>query len=57
MVVCAIEANEETLIDVTATSILDRRAVLKGIQGMSAEESGKLLDELIILDQSVSSSF
>jgi hypothetical protein len=52
-----IKADKETLIDIAATSILDRQAVLKGIQGMSAEERGKLLDELIMSDQSTSSSF
>ena len=30
---------------------LDKRAVLKGILGMSAEERTQLLDELILTDQ------
>jgi hypothetical protein len=34
---------------------LDRRAVLKGIQGMNMEERTQLLDELLISDQPSSS--
>jgi hypothetical protein len=52
-----VNADEETLIDVTTASTPDRQAVLKGIQGMSAEERGKLLDELIMTEQTVPSSF
>jgi hypothetical protein len=51
-----IEANEETIVEVAATSVPDRRAVLKGIQGMSQEERSTLLDELIMTDQPTSSS-
>jgi hypothetical protein len=39
----------------TATSSLDRKAVLKGIQVMSMEERTQLLDELIMSDQPSSS--
>jgi hypothetical protein len=53
-----IEADEETVVEVAATtSIPDRKAVLKGIQGMSQEERSTLLDELIMMDQPTSSSF
>jgi hypothetical protein len=52
-----IEADEETVVEVAATSVLDRTAMLKGIQGMSQEERSTLLDELIMTDQPVSSSF
>jgi hypothetical protein len=52
-----IEADEETVVEVAATSVPDRRAVLKGIQGMSQEERSTLLNELIMTDQPASSSF
>jgi hypothetical protein len=52
-----VNADEETLIDITTVSTLDRQAVLKGIQGMNAEERGKLLDELIMTEQTAPSSF
>jgi hypothetical protein len=52
-----INVDEETLIDIAAVSVPDRQAVLKGIQGMNAEERGKLLDELIMTEQTIPSSF
>jgi hypothetical protein len=52
-----IDADEETLIDVATISVPNRQAVLKGIQGMNAEERGKLLDELIMTEQLEQSSF
>jgi hypothetical protein len=52
-----IDADKETLIDVANVSTPNRRAVLEGIQGMSMEERGKLLDELIMTEQNTSSSF
>jgi hypothetical protein len=39
----------------TSTSSLDRKAVLKGIQGMSMDKRTQLLDELIMSDQPSSS--
>jgi hypothetical protein len=52
------EADEETVVEVAATaSVPDRKAVLKGIQGMSMEERSMLLDELIMTDQPTSPSF
>jgi hypothetical protein len=54
----AIEADEETVVEIaTTTSVPDRKAVLKGIQGMSQEERSTLLDELIMTDQPMSPSF
>jgi hypothetical protein len=52
-----IDADEETLIDVATVLTPNRQAVLKGIQGMNAEERGKLLDELIMTEQTEQSSF
>jgi hypothetical protein len=52
-----IEADEETIVEIATTSVPDRKAVLKGIQGMSQEERSMLLDELIMTDQPTSSSF
>jgi hypothetical protein len=52
-----IDADEETVVDVATISIPNRQAVLKGIQGMSAEERGKLLDELILTEQTEQPSF
>jgi hypothetical protein len=53
-----IKADEETVVEVaTATLVPDRKAVLRGIQGMSMEERSTLLDELIMMDQSMSPSF
>ena len=40
----------------TVATTLDKKAMLKGILGMSAEERTQLLDELILTDQ-LSSSF
>jgi hypothetical protein len=40
---------------VNATAPLNRQAIMKGLQGLSAEERGYLLDELITSDQSSSS--
>jgi hypothetical protein len=36
---------------VTSASTLDRKAVLRGIQGMSMKERTQLLDELILEDR------
>jgi hypothetical protein len=52
-----VDADEETLVDIAAISIPNRQAVLKGIQGMNAEERGKLLDELIMTEQTEQPSF
>jgi hypothetical protein len=52
-----VDADEETLVDIAAVSIPNRQAVLKGIQGMNAEERGKLLDELIMTEQTEQPSF
>jgi hypothetical protein len=51
------ESEADTLVNVATTSAssLDRKAVLRGIQGMSPEERTQLLDELIVSDQSSSS--
>jgi hypothetical protein len=53
----AIDTDEETVVDIAAVSIPSRQAVLKGIQGMNAEERGKLLDELIMTEQTGQPSF
>jgi hypothetical protein len=49
-----VDSETDTLVNVatTSTSNLDRKAVLRGIQGMSPEERTQLLDELIVSDQS-----
>jgi hypothetical protein len=52
-----IDVDEETVVDVAAISIPNRQAVLKGIQGMNTEERGKLLDELIMTEQTEQPSF
>jgi hypothetical protein len=52
-----IDADKETVVDVAAISTPNRQAVLKGIQGMNAEERGKLLDELIMTEQTEQPSF
>jgi hypothetical protein len=44
------EAKDNILTIITAPN-LDRKAVLKGIQGMNMEERTQLLDELIMSDQ------
>ena len=40
-----------------AVAMTSRRAMLKGIQGLSAEERAHLLDELIVSDHQSSTSF
>ena len=50
------EINEDAPINAnTVAATLDRKAILKGILGMSAEERTQLLDELILNDQPSSS--
>jgi hypothetical protein len=49
------EVEGTTTEDNTATS--NRQAVLKGIQGLSAEERAQLLDKLIVSDHQSSPSF
>ena len=52
-----IEINEDAPVSANAVAAIpDKKAVLKGILGMSAEERTQLLDELILNDQ-LSSSF
>ena len=52
----AIEANDNASVIANAVATtLDRKAILKGILGMSAEERTQLLDELILNDQPSSS--
>ena len=51
------EIDEDAPVSANAVAVtLDRKAMLKGILGMSVEERTQLLDELILNDQ-LSSSF
>ena len=50
------KVDEDVPVSVNVVAMtLDRKAMLKGILGMSAEERTQLLDELILSDQPSSS--